>query len=248
MESFLRFSESGREDLVRHLNVVTDTYDGLSERESFEGVCSSTLPSVSSADVSIEMVDMTRNVPDSAGVRAEDIFEPRPREMRAPCPDREVTASLETPNGSPGGDLSEQVDLSYMSAADILKNAAGVMTGACDPLINGVTAGSSRRRHGRSASMSAARGRVPGDIPWPPAGRAGAGGMSELRRQRGGDIATMFDMEEIFSMSSNTIVVVFCNNTILFILVCCCLIVFTFVSAMFSSDYSFLSLVSLQCL
>ena len=62
---FLRFSESGREDLVRHLNVVTDTYDGLSERESFEGVCSSTLPSVSSADVSIEMVDMTRNVPDS---------------------------------------------------------------------------------------------------------------------------------------------------------------------------------------
>lgn len=49
-------------------------------------------------------------------------------------------------------------------------------------------------------------------------------------------------------MSSNTIVVVFCNNTILFILVCCCLIVFTFVSAMFSSDYSFLSLVSLQCL
>jgi len=193
---FLRFSESGREDLVRHLNVVTDTYDGLSERESFEGVCSSTVPSVSSADVSIEMVDMTRSVPDSAEVRAEDIFEPRPREMRAPCPEREVTASLETPSGSPGGDLGEQVDLSYMSAADILKNAAGVMAGACDPLINGVTAESSRRRHGRSASMSAARGRVPGDIPWPPAGRAGAGGMSELRRQRGGDIGTMFDMEE----------------------------------------------------
>ena len=44
--------------------------------------------------------------------------------------------------------------------------------------------------------MSAARGRVPGDIPWLPAGRAGASGMNVLRRQRGGDIATMFDMEE----------------------------------------------------
>ena len=107
-----------------------------------------------------------------------------------------MLASLETFISRPVADLGEQVDVSIMSAADILMNAEGVLAGACDTLINGVTAVGSRRRHGRSASMSAARGRVPGDIPWLPAGRAGASGMNVLRRQRGGDIATMFDMEE----------------------------------------------------
>ena len=106
-----------------------------------------------------------------------------------------MLASLETFISRPVADLGEQVDVSIMSA-DILMNAEGVLAGACDTLINGVTAVGSRRRHGRSTSMSAARGRVPGDIPWLPAGRAGASGMNVLRRQRGGDIATMFDMEE----------------------------------------------------